>query len=365
MNLGRILFAALLVLIGTPAAAHLTPNSTIELDFAADRVEATLTVPLAEMRYAGTTPDALVQRLSATSQTGARWAVKLSSAETITAPPEPDLVAHFILTPPDGKVRRFTLTYDGVISAVPSHIVLVSVRRDYAGGALLEEPALIGALRQGQTRLEIDRGRGSAWRGFLAAIGVGIHHIAIGYDHILFLLALLLPAPLIAAGARWGGVVSTRAMLGRLIWLVTAFTIGHSLTLIAGAYGGWALPVQPVEIGIALSVLVSAIHAWRPIFPGRERLVAGAFGLIHGLAFATIIGAFSLDPLHKAQAILGFNLGIELVQLGVVLLVAPILARYGGSPAYARFRVAAALFAATVALIWIGERSFGFDLIPA
>ncbi len=105
--------------------------------------------------------------------------------------------------------------------------------------------------------------------------------------------------------------------------MVTAFTIGHSITLIGGAFFGWALPSRPVEVLIAISILVSAIHACRPLFPGREAWVAGGFGLVHGLAFATLIGRFGLEPLQKAQSILGFNLGIELVQLGVVLAILP------------------------------------------
>src|SRR5438045_3779903 len=109
-----------------------------------------------------------------------------------------------------------------------------------------------------------------------------------------------------------------RCTLGRLAGVVSAFTLGHSVTLIGGAFFGWRLPAQPVEVAIAVSILVSAVHAARPLFAGREPWVAAGFGLVHGLAFATVIGNFGLDPLEKAQSILGFNLGIELVQLAVV-----------------------------------------------
>ena len=261
-------------------------------------------------------------------------------------------------------MRQFTLSYDGVIDRVSSHIVMIMVGRDYAGGVLREEPALLGALRQGQTSILVDRGPGSLWRGFLGAVRLGMHHIAEGYDHLLFLLALLLPAPLLAAGGRWTGHRDTRSMVRKLAAIITAFTVGHSLTLLGGAFLGWTLPTQPVEIAIALSILISAIHAWRPLFAGREMFVAGGFGLIHGLAFATTISAFALDPFHKAQAILGFNLGIELVQLGIILVLLTLLIWFGRRPLYQRVRAALALPAGILAILWMIERIAGVSIIP-
>ena len=154
-------------------------------------------------------------------------------------------------------------------------------------------------------------------------------------------------------------------MLRKLVGIVTAFTVGHSLTLIGGAYLGWKLPVQPVEIAIALSILISALHAWTPLFAGRETWVAGLFGLIHGMAFATIIAAFALDPLHKAQAILGFNLGIELVQLAIIVMLLPALVVFGALPQWHGVRRALALFSGIAAALWIAERAASIDLLPA
>jgi hypothetical protein len=188
-----------------------------------------------------------------------------------------------------------------------------------------------------------------------------MHHIAEGHDHLLFLIALLLPAPVLAAGRRWNGYGGWRHTLRTLVAVVSAFTVGHSVTLIGGAFFGWQLPVQPVEVGIAVSILVSAIHAWRPLFPGREAFVAAGFGLIHGLAFATLIGRFGLDPMQKAKSILGFNLGIELVQLMVVAAVMPALVMLAHTRWYAVFRPAGAVLAGVAATAWILERSLGVD----
>src|SRR4029077_16737293 len=93
---------------------------------------------------------------------------------------------------------------------------------------------------------------------------VGVHHIAEGTDHLLFLLVLLLPAPLVAAGKNWGGFGGLNRALLQLLKIVSAFPVGHSLTLLVGALGWLRLPSQPVEIIIAISLFVSAVHAIPP-----------------------------------------------------------------------------------------------------
>lgn len=363
-------FALLLALIAglatAPASAHFTPNSVIELDFASDHVRAQITIPTNEIAFATGRPvmslPELARHLSATSPDGKVWQVLPKAVRTDTLQKQTDLIATFDLVPPPGAdLRQLTLRYNAVIDRVPSHMVMVFARSDFAGGILQSEPQLIGALQQDRQALLIDRGTGSGWRGFGAAIRLGMHHIAEGHDHLLFLLTLLLPAPLLAAGRRWNGYGGLRSMARKLATIVTAFTIGHSLTLIGGAFLGWRLTAQPVEIGIALSILVSAIHAWRPIFAGKEALVAGGFGLIHGLAFATIIGDFTIEPLYRAQAILGFNVGIEIVQLAVVAVMLPALVVLGQSTAYPRIRSAGALLSGIAATAWAIERILGKD----
>lgn len=360
----RLLLALFALLMAAPSPAHLIPGSAIELDFGERQVRAQVTIPVNELAFATgtkslTMPD-LLRMMRATSPDGRAWRIAGETIRIDRSQAETDLVATLVLTPPDSaSTRHLTLHYTAVIDRLPSHIVMVFARSDFAAGVLQSDPELIGALRQGQTTLTIDRGPGSSWRGFVAAIGLGMHHIAEGHDHLLFLLALLLPAPLIAAGRRWNGYGGLKPMLRKLVAVVTAFTVGHSLTLIGGAFLDWRLPAQPVEIGIALSILISAIHAWRPLFAGKEWLVAGLFGLVHGLAFATIIGDFALEPLAKAQAILGFNVGIELVQLAVIAAALPLLIVAGRSSAYPFIRNTGAAIAVIAALAWAVERITG------
>ena len=190
-------------------------------------------------------------------------------------------------------------------------------------------------------------------------------HIAEGTDHLLFLLALILPAPLVAAGGRWGGYAGWRAAFRRIIKVETPFTVGHLITLVFGALGWVRLPGSLVESAIALSILVSAVHTLVPVFRGGEVFIAGGFGLVHGLAFASTLTGFGFDPWTMVSSVLGFNLGIEAVQLLVILAAMPWLVLLARSHVYGPFRVAGASLTGIAATAWLAERAFGFDNLIA
>jgi hypothetical protein len=194
--------------------------------------------------------------------------------------------------------------------------------------------------------------------GFSAAFRLGLRHIAEGTDHLLFLLVLLLPAPLLALRARWSRVNTVRASLLHIVGIVTAFTLGHSLTLALSVFGLVTIPTRPVEVLIAVSILVSAIHAYRPLFPGREAAIAAFFGLIHGLAFASALNALGFTGWYRLVSLLGFNLGIETMQIAVVAATLPSLLLLSRTRAYSILRIAGALFATFTSLCWIAERLF-------
>ncbi|MBE9067609.1 HupE/UreJ family protein [Leptolyngbya cf. ectocarpi LEGE 11479] len=140
---------------------------------------------------------------------------------------------------------------------------------------------------------------------FLSFLKLGVEHIFTGYDHILFLVALLLP----------GG------NLPQLLKIVTAFTIAHSLTLTLAALNIVTLPTALVESVIALSIVyVAAENLWRKQIGHRPWLTFG-FGLIHGLGFANILRELTQSQGNLLLSLASFNLGVELGQIGIVLLV--------------------------------------------
>jgi hypothetical protein len=195
---------------------------------------------------------------------------------------------------------------------------------------------------------------------FSSLFHLGMRHIAEGTDHLLFLMALLLPAPLLLSGSRWGPPAGGRQSLLRILGIVTAFTVGHSITLGAAALGALHMPSRPIEVLIAVSILVSSMHALRPIFPGREAWIAVFFGLIHGLAFASTLDRLGLGWRERVTGIFAFNLGIEAMQMLVVALILPSLILMSRTRAYLVLRIGGALFAGTASVGWIIERLLGF-----
>jgi hypothetical protein len=201
--------------------------------------------------------------------------------------------------------------------------------------------------------------QGFTWSGFAGAFRLGVRHIAEGTDHLLFLLTLLLPAPLLALAGRWKGRATVRRSLTQILRIVTAFTLGHSLTLALSGLGLVHLPSRPVEVLIAISILISAIHAMRPLFPGREAIIAASFGLIHGLAFASALNELGVTGWYRLISVFGFNLGIEAMQLAVVTVALPALLLLSRTKSYSAFRIAGAAFACVASCAWIAERVLG------
>jgi hypothetical protein len=158
---------------------------------------------------------------------------------------------------------------------------------------------------------------------------------------------------------RWTNYGGLKYSILRLLKIVTAFTIGHSITLIIGALGWLRLPVQPVEMLIAFSILVSAVHAVRPVFAGKEMYVAAGFGLIHGLAFAAVLADLHLGAGTMALSILSFNIGIECMQLVVIAITVPWLILLSRTPFYKGIRITGAALSAVAATAWIVERYTG------
>jgi len=269
----------------------------------------------------------------------------------------PYVVARLRLAPPAGVgASLFDLRCAVLLDRIPSQVILVSVRSDWRTSTFANDPQLIGVLRGDDRSVRIDRRNASWWVGFGSVFQLGMRHIAEGTDHLLFLLVLLLPAPLLVVHARWAGYDGVRQSLLRIGKVVTAFTLGHSLTLAAGALDLVHAPGRPIETFIAISILVSAVHALRPIFPGREAVIAACFGLVHGMAFATTLAGLGLGRWERVAGIFAFNLGIEAMQFVVVAAVLPALILLSRTRLYPSIRIAGALFAGAAAAGWIAKR---------
>ncbi|MGI4873918.1 MAG: HupE/UreJ family protein [Janthinobacterium lividum] len=384
--LAWLLVAGLLGAWPRLALAHPVPSSVVLLDIKSTGVGAELQLPLGELQLAfghdvALHPETLVARLGPQLRAyiqahvrpigtdGRPWAVTvgalgIKATEQSYTGPFQTLTAQLWLQPLAGTdSRTFTLHYDVIVHQVVTHKTLVSIRQDWDAGVVATQPVEAGVIQLDPVNnvvppLEIQQ-QGSWWRGFGSMVRLGMAHIAEGTDHLLFLLVLLLPAPLLVLGGRWAGFGGVRYSLGRVLRIVTAFTLGHSLTLLAGAVGWLRLPGQPVEALIAVSILVGAVHAIRPLFAGREAYVAGGFGLVHGLAFASTLAGLQLDATRMGLSILGFNLGIELMQVVLIGVTMPWLWLLARTPTYAWLRPVGAGLTLVAALAWLTERLSG------
>jgi len=206
---------------------------------------------------------------------------------------------------------------------------------------------------------------GGRWARWLTFVWEGVWHIWIGFDHILFLLALLLPAVLRYEGKRWAGVEHFRPAFINVLKIVTAFTVAHSVTLTLAALDVVRLPTRFVESIIAASVALAALNNLRPWFQGRGWLVAGGFGLIHGFGFANVLADLGLSSSTLALALVGFNVGVELGQLAIVAAFLPLAFGLRRSWFYQTliFKFGSALVV-LLALAWMAERMFGSKFMP-
>lgn len=267
-------------------------------------------------------------------------------------------------TPPAGSSARWFELEDGlVLHSVVTDNIYVFLRRDLQSGALGGSPSLVGTMHYPQRRLVVDQTAGSWTASLAAAFRLGVDHIRAGTDHLLFLLMLLVVAPLAAARRSWTHATTARRGLVRTAGIATAFTVGHSITLVLGALVHVPLPSRVVEVAIAVSIFVSALHAWRPLFAGKEAYVAAGFGLVHGLAFAGALAGFGFDRPSLVLALLGFNLGVEAMQLVVIALIVPSLMLLALGARYPHFRRAASALAIVASLGWLVERLAGLTLV--
>ncbi len=199
------------------------------------------------------------------------------------------------------------------------------------------------------TRLAAASGDGSTWQQASGYLRHGVWHIWTGYDHILFLLSLLLPAVLVKG---W------RAASADVLRVVTAFTLAHSITLSLAALQVVALPSRLVESAIAASVAIAALNNVWPLVRGKRWLASFAFGLLHGFGFAGVLGDLGLPKGATVLALAAFNAGVELGQLAIVAAFVPLAYALRGTWVYRQLMVkGGSAGIAVLAMLWLVERA--------
>ena len=194
----------------------------------------------------------------------------------------------------------------------------------------------------------------------------GVHHILIGWDHILFLLSMLLPSVLRRRASGWAPVDRWREALWPMIGIVSSFTLAHSLTLALAATHVVELSPRIVEPAIAVTIVLAAIDNIRPLLGGRRKLFCFIFGLVHGFGFAGALAELDLPVNGFVLALLQFNLGVEAGQLLVVCAALGLLLMLRYWPRYEGLVLKGGSAAAlAVAAIWFVERAFDIAVLPS
>jgi len=364
-----VAIAALVALVGVVAPAHAHQTSVKYVDVTVDGARAAIALTVA--------PGDVTEPLGLPAD------ARPSVAEAVTAPVAAYVAGWVALGPdggapcpaagarahpdPDGRfvvvewqvacggdLARLAVDFTAFFAVDRRHEAIVTV---HAPGA----PGDAVVVRAGDPVLHVRAGEPLGLGAWIAA---GVGHIWDGRDHVCFVLALLLVVMLVRSDGRW----ATRPPLPTLrhtAAIITSFTVAHSLSLIAASLGWVSLPGRLVESLIAFSILYTAIeNIVRPDVRWRFMLTFG-FGLVHGLGFASVLQVM-LPPDHIIAPLLGFNLGVELGQLVIVLIALPLAwlaAREIGAERYRRRALPALSIAiAVVAIRWLIERALGVSL---
>lgn len=294
---------------------------------------------------------------------GASTALELGAPDVATIP-----IAQYVVMPfefPDlAHPPTFVdVRYEAVFDVDPNHRGFLINFRNWKTGTYDDESNIALVFTPESPTQRLDLSSATVMSGVMAMVGQGVHHIWIGIDHILFLVALLLPSVVRREAGRWTAVQSFRPALWHVVGIVTVFTVAHTITLSAAVMQSMSLPPRIVESVIALSIAIAALDVIVPVFGRRIWWIVFGFGLFHGFGFASVLTDIGIPPKYLLHSLIGFNVGVELGQVAIVCALFPVLYLVRGSAFYRRVALLwGAVALIVVALYWFVERALEIDL---
>ena len=298
---------------------------------------------------------------------GNEWAVSYGQIELFFSD-APEIDDNYIVLPFEVAVseatvpREFDVRFDLFFDEVADRDALLLIGNDWQAGVIENGGEDLATFDPGTRVQNIDLGDTSVFKNFTSSVKLGVNHIRTGPDHILFVLVLLLPSVLVFRNG-WKPTDRFVSALWRVLKVVTMFTIAHSITFTLAGLELLPLPSpRIVESIIALSIAAAALHNIRPIAPNKEWLISFVFGLFHGMGFASLVSGLDVSRGTQLVSLLGRNVGIEIGQAAVVLLLFPLLYLLRRTRVFQSLFVGLSLVLTGVALIWMIERLFETDL---
>ncbi len=368
------LLAALCLLLIQPAQAHKPSDSYLSISVQGTRLQGQWDIALRDLEYAIgldaddngeiTWGEVRARHADITAYAMARLQARSAGADCLLKVTE-----HLIDDHTDGAYA--VLKFGGECAQASDALDLryslfFDIDAQHKGLLKLESPAgtLSGVFAADRPQQVFELRTRSALEQFTDFAREGVWHIWIGFDHVLFLLSLLLPAVLIRRYRRWEPAPSFKRTFWDVVRVVTAFTVAHSITLSLAALGLVSLPSRVVESVIALSVVLAALNNVRPVVEERRWLMAFVFGLIHGFGFASVLADLGLPRDALLLALVGFNLGVEAGQLAIVACFLPVAFALRETPLYRRgIMTGGSLLIALIAFVWMLERALDLNIL--
>ncbi len=250
--------------------------------------------------------------------------------------------------------------YDMLYQNDPQHRGLLCLNYNHKTGETYGEENVILIFSSKNTHHELNllEPPEIIW-GFRDMVVEGIWHIWIGIDHILFLVALLLPTVIVRDASGTRSVSSFAETLWKIAKIVTVFTIAHSITLALAAFEVITVSSRIVESIIALSIILVALNGIFGKFKEGSLIAILILGLFHGMGFASVMGDLPFRMVSLTECLVGFNVGVELGQLVIVAAVFPFLFALRKQPFYFPvILVGGSLVLIVISGIWFVERAF-------
>jgi hypothetical protein len=369
-----------ILLIAQPARAHSASSSYLHVDVQGRDLVVQWSIALRDLDYAvGLDSDGdgdvtwgeLKQHEAAINAYAlARLSLSADRAPCVLGP-----VTNLADQLSDGAyaVLRFRATCPSIPSRVSVHYALLFDLDPLHRGLLtlsigdVPHAYALSPDRQDAT-FDVSPGYGETIRSFFAT---GVNHLLTGIDHMLFVTMLLVPAMFrrrehdYGPGTKLLPVTDFRAMFVESLKVLSAFTLAHGTTLTLSVLHIVYIPERLSEAGIALTILATALDNVFHFLPARRWPLAFAFGLVHGLGFATALGPMSLPPVALGIALISFNLGLEAAQVTIASVVLPIGFLLRNTIIYPqRILPGVSGVVALIALVWFADRAAGLQLMP-
>ncbi|WP_418603967.1 HupE/UreJ family protein [Hwangdonia sp.] len=267
--------------------------------------------------------------------------------------------------------KNLNVKYSAIFDKDNTHRGYLITEYNWRDGVINEEANITLDFSPNKTQDTMDLTKSSIWNGFYAMVKQGVWHIWIGLDHILFLLALILPSVVrrrknnleTHRAFNWEPVKTFKSAFIYIIKVVTFFTVAHTITLTLASLEIVNLPSRLVESIIAFSIGLAAYHNIRPIFKMKDWVIAFIFGLFHGFGFASVLSDLGLTNEFLTLSLLGFNVGVEIGQIAIIAVIFPVLFLLRKLQLYPKLLVYISIVLIVISLYWFIERVFDINLM--